>query len=180
LAEKLEMTALIIAKENLTTQLRAMSTEQLKQELTDRLGLTAESLLRTACLVALLEERGEDLSGLRIGLIDHLRKIALGTLLPEIVVRFAGNGRMIRRIGELGIVEQRRILAGERPEDVLKLEAGPFKHVGGSGKTQAVRDREEEKLSEAQRPESVVPKVPPATLRSISSGWCSPTTSRPG
>jgi hypothetical protein len=153
LARRLEMVALIETKQNLTAQLRELSTEQLRQELIDRLGLTAESLLRTACLVAILEERGEDLSGLKIGLLDHLRKIAQGQLLPEIVVRFAGDGRLIRRIAELPIPDQQRILAGEDPKAVLQWKK---KQHAPQSLTGHRNGRENEEGRTFQRPEEVV------------------------
>jgi hypothetical protein len=162
LAEKLEMAAIIEAKNNLIAELRTLSTDELKQQLVDRLGLTAESLLRTACLVAVLEERGEDLSGLKIGLLGHLRKIATGKLLPEIVVQFAGNGKLINRISELAITDQRRILAGADPKEVLRLEAPSaprFAPAGHAEKSAARQGQEDEVL--VQRPEAVVPAGSP-------------------
>jgi hypothetical protein len=162
LAEKLEMAAIIEAKNNLIAELRTLSTEDLRQQLIDRLGLTAESLLRTACLVAVLEERGEDLSGLKIGLLNHLRKMAAGKLLPEIVVQFAGNGKLINRISELAIADQRRILAGADPKEVLRLEAPAPRHSPAPHNEKPnLHQKEEDAELFAQRPEAVIPAGSP-------------------
>lgn len=91
-----------------------MTTDQLKQELADSLGLTARGLLRCACLYAVLLARGVDLSGLKVGLIDYLPHIADGTLLPEVVVRFAGKASVIRAVGALPLADQARLSSGER------------------------------------------------------------------
>jgi hypothetical protein len=90
----------------------AMTTEELREELARGLRLTADSLLRLAIIVKTLEERGEDLSGLRIGLLHHLRRIACGQVLPEIVVRYAGMPSLISVIGSLPLPDQRKLADG--------------------------------------------------------------------
>jgi hypothetical protein len=162
LAERFEMSEITKVTTGMIAELRGLTTEQLKHELVDRLGLTAQSLLRTACLVAVLEERGEDLSGLKIGLLNHLRKIATGKLLPEIVVQFAGNSKLINRISELSITDQRRILAGADPKEILRLEAplAPRFSPAGHSEKSAVRQEQAEEVL-AQRPEAVIPAGSP-------------------
>jgi hypothetical protein len=71
--------------------LSVLSTVELRQELIKSLGITADNLVRLAWIVRLLEEKGEDLSDLKLGLLTHLRKIAYGQVLPELVVRFASS-----------------------------------------------------------------------------------------
>jgi hypothetical protein len=102
-------------------------TDELKAELARLLGFTAENLLRLAVVVAELESRGEDLSDLKIGLLPLLRSIAAGTLLPEVVVRFAGQPRALKAVGALPLDEQRRFASGERAPDLPK----PFRNAGG-------------------------------------------------
>jgi hypothetical protein len=89
-----------------------MTTEDLKSELADSLALTAKSLLRSACLVHVLEGRGEDLAGLRIGILKWLKLIAHGLLLPEAVVRYAGKRSVLDNLCKLPVEEQRRLLEG--------------------------------------------------------------------
>ena len=87
-----------------------MTTKVLKAELARLLGFTAENLLRLAVVVNELEGRGEDLSGLRFGLLPFLRQIGSGKLLPEVVITFAGQPAAIKRIAALPLEEQRRIV----------------------------------------------------------------------
>ena len=80
---------------------------------------TADGLRRMAAIVRVLEERGEDLRELRVGLVVYLRRIAYGQLLPEVVVRYAESPAVLRRISELALPDQRRLLADERPIELL-------------------------------------------------------------
>lgn len=99
------------------------STIVLRKELVSLMGLTAENMQRMAYIVAELENRGEDLSGLKLGLIDSLRLIAAGRLLPEIVVQYAGRPALIRAAGGLSIIEQRQILETGEVEYVANGES---------------------------------------------------------
>lgn len=94
-------------------QFGALTNEQLKTELASALSSTAQSMIKMAAIVRLLEERGEDLSALRLGMITNLRKIAYGQLVPEAVVRFADFPALLHRIGALPLPEQQRLAAGE-------------------------------------------------------------------
>jgi hypothetical protein len=66
-------------------------------------------------VVAELESRGEDLSQLKIGLLPLLRQIAAGVLLPDVVVRYAGQPAAIKQLAGMPIDEQRRYVAEELP-----------------------------------------------------------------
>lgn len=94
-------------------RLLALDDAALQQELIDGLRLTAASLMRLACIVRILEERGKDLSDLRIGLLSYLRKIAYGQVLAEVVVRFAEHPDLMRRVSQLPIPDQERLASGE-------------------------------------------------------------------
>src|SRR5271157_1277362 len=95
-------------------ELARLETIQLRQELTQSLHVTAAHLRRLAIIVRLLEERGEDLTDLRIGLLPYLRQIALGQILPEVIVRFAESPWMIRLVGSLPLPDQKRLSDGDR------------------------------------------------------------------
>lgn len=97
----------------LRSDLENESTDALKKLLSDLLGLTADNLLRLAVVVNILEERGEDMSALKGGFLDILRKIASGQLLPDLVVLFAGEPAKIVRASKMPIPEQRKILNGK-------------------------------------------------------------------
>jgi hypothetical protein len=77
------------------------------------LSLTAKNMMNAAIIVVEMERRGEDVEGLKISLLHHLRKVACGQLLPEIIVRFAGSPLLIGCIGNLPISSQRKIADGE-------------------------------------------------------------------
>jgi hypothetical protein len=93
--------------------LAALSTAELRGELSRTLELTAQHLVRLAQIVRLLEERGEDLSDLRIGLLHYLRKIAHGQVLAEVVVRFAEFPALIQRVSALPLPDQQRLAGGD-------------------------------------------------------------------
>jgi len=88
------------------------STKELKKELAELLGFTADNLSRLATVVMELEARGENLKQLRIGLLPLLRLIASEKLLPEIVVMFAGAPAILKQIASMSISEQKKIASG--------------------------------------------------------------------
>lgn len=109
-------------------ELAAMDSETLRRELAEGLRLTARHLLRLALIVRTLEERGEDLSDLRIGLLGHLRRIAHGQILPEIVVRYAESPALLRRIETLPMPDQRRLAKGEGVQLAVRAPDGSITH----------------------------------------------------
>lgn len=90
------------------------STDELKKELADLLGFTASNLVRLAVVVKELEQRGEDLSGIKLGLLPILRQIASGKLLPEIVVMYAGQAALIKKISTMPLEEQKQVVSKQR------------------------------------------------------------------
>jgi hypothetical protein len=103
-------------------QLRSMTDEQLLEELKTGMRVNADNLLRMALVVKELESRGADLSGVKLGLLHHLRRIACGQMLPEVVTQFAWSPALIARIGSLPLSEQRKLVDGDR---VKMLTYGP-------------------------------------------------------
>lgn len=95
------------------SELATCSTDELKQRLASLLATTAEGLRDMAAIVAELESRDEDLSGLRLGIVHHLRRIAAGQLLPELVVRCAAVPRILAKASILPLSDQQRIAGGE-------------------------------------------------------------------
>ena len=122
------MSDIVIASPDEPDDFERLSSEELRRELARCLTLTAQNLLRMAHLVRVLESRGEDLEGLKIGMVGHLRDIANGTLLPEAVVRFAPRATVLRRIRLLPLAVQRKMAAGESVLLVVYDEAGQRTH----------------------------------------------------
>ena len=118
----------LVPQQAILAELAGLSTDQLKVELARVLRITAESLVRLALVVKTLEDRGEDLSDIRVGLLPYLRLIAAGQLLPEVVVRFAGAPALIRVIGALPVQDQRRLAAGEPIPLYLRRGDGTVEH----------------------------------------------------
>lgn len=130
-------------------------TESLKERLSGLLARTASDLVEMASIVSELDRRGEDLSGLRIGLTGYLRRIAAGTLAPEAVVRFASAPRLLDAVSTLPLTEQQRLASGEPVElavwhgdtvdsrrfDPLSLTTLQQRQVFGDGRIRSVEDQ---------------------------------------
>lgn len=107
--------------------LAALNTAQLREQLAASLQLTAAHIVRLAAIVRLLEDRGEDLSDIRISILGWVRRVAHGQLLPEIMVRFQGSPLLLNRIANLPLPDQRRITDGE-PLKIACMEDGTVGH----------------------------------------------------
>lgn len=109
-------------------KLERLDDDALDRELLSTLETTARTFVRLALIVRLKEERGQDLSSLRIGMIDALRRIAYGQLLPEVLERFGTKPALLKRVAAVPIPDQRKCLA----EDGIKfatVENGKPTHV---------------------------------------------------
>jgi hypothetical protein len=102
-----------VSPESAFQDMDAMTSEELKDVILVETRITAASLLRTAFAVRILENRGEDLSGLHLGWLSSLRKIAYGQLLPKVVMHFNGLPLLIQKIASLPIPDQERLASGE-------------------------------------------------------------------
>ena len=90
--------------------LTGLSTEHLREELANAIGLTAAVLSRLAAIWTELERRGEDLSSLRGGLFAYLPLIADGRLDPRVVVRGAGQAMLMQSMAMVPVETQADIL----------------------------------------------------------------------
>lgn len=114
---------------------QSASTEQLKSWFAESLAVTAENLKRLAVIWKELESRGEDLSHLKSGLMSYLGLIAENKILPELVVRCAGQAMLLKKMSQIPIEEQYElaqkgagifeISGGEIIKKVLPLEMIP-------------------------------------------------------
>lgn len=103
-----------------------MSREELRRELLLSVTRTAAELVRLSWVVRLLEERGEDLTDLRLALVPTLRLIAHGQLIPEIVVRYGHSSRLLGIARSLPIPDQKRLAEGERVPMAVQRPDGSF------------------------------------------------------
>jgi len=105
-------------------ELAELSTEKLRQALISTMAKTVAQLTRLAWIVRILEERGEDLGDLKIGLVPYLRQIAYGQILPEVVMRYAERPALVKAISALPLPDQQRLAAGDRVTLAIKAPDG--------------------------------------------------------
>jgi len=159
--------------------LESMTTDELRAELSRSLAKTAAELLRLAKIVRTLEERGEDLEDLKIGLLNYLRLIAYDQLAPEVVVRFGGSPLTLRMVASLPLPDQRSLASGgsvtlvvKRPDGVFdkrladpaKLTPGQLRQIFGRNQLRTeqeqillLEDRREPKTKEKAKNQTISP-----------------------
>ena len=116
----------VVTSPGVVADLSSMTVADLRSELVRSLKLTAAHLLRLASIVRELEERGEDLSDIKVGMMGHLRRIAYGQVMPELVVRYAESPGLLKTLSSLPLPDQARIAAGEPVRVVVRRENGKF------------------------------------------------------
>lgn len=87
-----------------------VTTADLRRALDQQIAVTAHHVARLATIWRELERRGEDLAEYRAGIGQYLSAVASGRLLPDAVVRLAGNRPALRAMALLSSDEQKRIL----------------------------------------------------------------------
>jgi len=107
--------------------MKKLSNGELRHLLESCLMLDPAKVLCGGQAVVELEARGEDLSDLRIGTIQYLRKIGHGQLLPEVFIYFLGHA-LLHKAARLPLSDQRRLLAPD-PLDVAILNNGLVQQV---------------------------------------------------
>lgn len=90
-----------------------MSDGELSAECARMLEVTAGNLRRLALIVRIKEERGQEIRHLKVGILRHLRAIARGELLPEVVAKCADCPAIIRRVSHLELPDQKKWLDGK-------------------------------------------------------------------
>lgn len=90
-------------------QLATLSVAELKGELQKALTVTAEHLRYLAAVWNELENRGEDLSHLKTGLVGYLPMIAHNRIDPRLIVQYADRKTVLAAISRLPIAEQERL-----------------------------------------------------------------------
>jgi hypothetical protein len=133
-------------------RLTSFTDEQLIEEIGRALAITVDGLLRAAMCVKLLDERGcKDLDRV-VGkpLIVWLRRIAQGTMLPELFIQMQ-NSKWLSQYATLPIEDQRRLVAGEG------ITATVSRPDGNGAEAKVVTPREIEDSYELQR--AVFPRL---------------------
>ncbi|OWJ78438.1 hypothetical protein [Haematobacter genomosp. 1] len=105
------MSEIVLAGDEPLPDLSGISTEELQREMAEAIGVTARTLSRLAAIWSELERRGADLSALRGGgLFTYLPLIANRRLLPDVVVRCAGQATLIKQMTNMPLSTQRRLI----------------------------------------------------------------------
>jgi hypothetical protein len=153
-----------------TASVRAIPTPRLRDELARALEVTAAHLQRLAAIWRELEHRGEDLSDLRSGLWAYMPLIASGRLRAELVVQYAGHSMLLRRIADLPMADQDRLLRDrtvplvergtdgrfrERVVPLTHLKSTQVAQVFGAGKIRAPGEQRRAAIGLARRSASV-------------------------
>ena len=105
-------------------KLADMTVEQLRGELAAAIAVTSRHLLYLAAVWSELERRGEDLTEIRSGIAVYLPLIAAGTVVPEVIIRFAGMQETLRAVTGLPPDVQRKIANGDPVQLVVREGTG--------------------------------------------------------
>lgn len=101
-------------------EFQSLPMEELRQIIQDGMRLTAEYLMRLGCALHVYLERGGDLTGMDDSFTRHLRKIACGQILPELVAKYyASKPSLVRKIGSLPLDDQRRLVVDCEPVKLI-------------------------------------------------------------
>lgn len=106
----------------------SLSPPELRAELVRSIRMTVESLIRMSWIVRLLEEKGEDLSDIRLSILGYLRKIAYGQVSPEAVVRFAERPTILQKIASLPMPDQIKLASGSPVKVLIRSPDGSMDH----------------------------------------------------
>jgi hypothetical protein len=167
----------------LQRRLKEMSETELRSYLAQRLQFTADNLVEMAMVIREFDQRGIDLTDLRLSLLVYLRRIAYGQTLPEVVALLAGRRDLLQRVAFLPLPEQQHcvdekglsVVTGElasgefdtRRRQTLDLEPWEVRQVFGPNgirnelqqaawlKSQSVRAAQQPKI---ERPTYVIEK----------------------
>lgn len=108
-------------------RLQELSTKELKLLLGQAVSVTARLIEVLANVWRILEDRGEDLSDMRTGIMRYLPLISSGKTDSSVVLKFAGQQVLMREIALLPNQEQKRLANGEKIPLVSMLQDGTYK-----------------------------------------------------
>lgn len=120
-----------------------------------------DELLRLAVAMRRLEELGEPLGEFESR--PYVRKVGYGQLLPEVLIAFQEDKRLLDRVASLPLAEQRKLADGaavkvmllggdSRMVPPLELSRGELKRVFGNGRLRTEAEQVGMLLEEESRP----------------------------
>jgi len=164
--------------------LQQCDTATLREMLSTAMQDSADAIRRLAMIVRELESRGEDLSGLRIGIVNHLRRIAYGQTIPEVVLRFMQYPLLLKFVGSLPLPDQEQLATGVPVPLAFRTDTGVDHRLVDPLDLTGVQVRQVFVQGAIRSPEQqvayleVAPK--PTTAKKLSNGSCRPDRERGG
>lgn len=169
------MTAMMTTNNTLVirpvSELERMDSQTLLNELRTATAVTASNLVYMSQIWTQLEKRGVDMTPFRNGLLRFLPMIAGGEVIPEAVIKFAGNITLLNQVAKLPLERQAALAGGEpvpvvdaststvRERKVEELTAREVKQVFGvNGQVRSV-EQQQRLLKHAPRKALVGPKI---------------------
>jgi len=89
-------------------------------EMRECLAITVATLAKLGAIIRRLESLDVDVLELKIPNMDYFRRIAHGVMLPEVFVSLSGCPMVLRRVSRLPLVDQQRVVDGERVKVMLR------------------------------------------------------------
>ena len=111
--------------ESLLAEYSAMPTQEVRRLAAANQILTADMIINYGCQILSLKIRGEDIREFRSGIGRYAIKVAELKLLPEVVVRFIGEKRLISQFSRMSIRDQEQIL-GNGYIELISYESGQY------------------------------------------------------
>lgn len=96
-------------------RVRVLNDAALDAELSTVVAATAASIAKIAAILRAKEERGHDISGIRLGMVRYLRMVSDGKLLPEAVATFGHRKQVLHKLAGLPPKEQEEFCSGKKP-----------------------------------------------------------------
>jgi hypothetical protein len=94
--------------------------QSLVSELGECMEVTVRTIMKIGAIIRRLEELGFDIESLRIPNITYFRKVAHGKMIPELFVNLIGAPRVLRKVANLPIPDQRLVADGKPVKLILR------------------------------------------------------------
>lgn len=94
--------------------------EERRKALREALTMTATNIIRAAKIVGAMEEAKDDLSEFPVVVLDSLRRIRSGQMLPEVFMNYTGS--LMQRIAALPLPDQRHLIEGGKVRLLVERE----------------------------------------------------------
>lgn len=108
----------------LRAELEPKATDELQRLLVEDFDATVMRIKRMAATIRIMEERGEEIKNEGLRMIQHLRAIAHGRMMPELVCACLDKRLLLNAAASLPLPDQKRIADDERIKVVVVTDEG--------------------------------------------------------